>query len=55
VTTVMAEVAAGRLDVSRLVTDVVDAADVAAAFEKLDRGDPDTLQVVLRFDAAPRQ
>lgn len=55
VTTVMAEVAASRLDVSRLVTDVVDAADVASAFEKLDRGDPDTLQVVLRFDAAPQQ
>ena len=55
VSVVMAEVAAGRLDVSRLVTDVVEAADVAAAFEKLDRGDPDTLQVVLRFDAAPQR
>jgi threonine dehydrogenase-like Zn-dependent dehydrogenase len=49
----MAQVAAGRLDVGRLVSDVIDAADVAVAFEKLDRGDPDTLQVVLRFDAAP--
>lgn len=54
VSVVMAEVAVGRLDVSRLVTDVVDAAEVAGAFEKLDLGDPDTLQVVLRFDAAPR-
>ena len=53
VSVVMAQVAAGRLDVGRLVSDVVDASDVAAAFEKLDRGDPDTLQVVLRFDAAP--
>jgi threonine dehydrogenase-like Zn-dependent dehydrogenase len=53
VSVVMGEVAAGRLDVGRLVTDLVDAADVASAFEKLDRGDPDTLQVVLRFDAAP--
>lgn len=53
VSVVMAEVAAGRLDVSRLVTDVVEAADVGAVFEKLDRGDPEVLQVVLRFDAAP--
>src|SRR3954470_1825105 len=49
----MDQVAAGRVDVTRLVTDVVDAADVAAAFEKLDTGDPQTLQVLLRFDAAP--
>ncbi len=55
VSVVMSEVAAGRLDVGRLVTDVVDATDVAAAFEQLDRGDPDTLQVVLRFDAAPQR
>lgn len=49
----MDQVAAGRVDVARLVTDVVDASDVAAAFEKLDAGDPGTLQVLLRFDAAP--
>jgi len=49
----MDQVAAGRVDVARLVTDVVEAADVAAAFEKLDSGDPETLQVLLRFDAAP--
>lgn len=54
VSVVMAEVAAGRLDVGRLVTDVVDATDVGGAFEKLDRGDPETLQVVLRFEASPR-
>ena len=53
VATFMDQVAAGRVDVERLVTDVVDAADVGSAFERLDRGDPTTLQVVLRFDAAP--
>jgi 2-desacetyl-2-hydroxyethyl bacteriochlorophyllide A dehydrogenase len=49
----MDQVAAGRVDVAALVTDVVPAAEVAAAFERLDAGDPDTLQLVLRFDAAP--
>ena len=47
------QVAAGRVDVGRLVTDLVDAGDVAAAFRRLDTGDPEVLQVVLRFDAAP--
>jgi threonine dehydrogenase-like Zn-dependent dehydrogenase len=47
----MAQVAAGRVDVLRLVTDVVAATEVAAAFERLDAGDPETLQVLLRFDA----
>jgi len=50
----MEQVRRGRVDVGRLVTDVVDARDVAAAFERLDRGDPEVLQVVLRFDAAPQ-
>jgi 2-desacetyl-2-hydroxyethyl bacteriochlorophyllide A dehydrogenase len=45
----MQQVAAGRVDVKPLVTDVVPATDVAAAFERLDRGDPGTLQVALRF------
>ncbi len=49
----MDQVARGRVDVLGLVTDVVAAADVATAFRRLDAGDPDTLQVVLRFDAAP--
>lgn len=49
----MSQVAASHVDVARLVTDVVEAADVATAFEKLDAGDPGTLQVLLRFDAAP--
>jgi 2-desacetyl-2-hydroxyethyl bacteriochlorophyllide A dehydrogenase len=53
VRTVMDQVRAGRLDVRSLVTDVVEAGDVAAIFERLDRGDPDVLQSVLRFDAAP--
>ena len=44
---------AARVDVRSLVTDVVDAADVAAVFERLDRGDPEILQAVLRFPAAP--
>ncbi len=47
------QVSAGKVDVVRLVTDVVDAADVGAAFDRLDRGDPAVLQVVLRFDVAP--
>ena len=43
----------GQVDAASLVTDVVDAGDVAAVFERLDRGDPDILQAVLRFPAAP--
>lgn len=39
----------GAVDPIALVTDVLDAADVATGFAKLDAGDPDTLQVVLRF------
>lgn len=50
----MRQVSAGRVDVTELITDVVDAAHVSQAFERLDRGDPDILQAVLRFDAAPR-
>ena len=47
------QVRRGRVDAGSLVTDVVDAADVAAIFERLDRGDPEILQAVLRFPAAP--
>ena len=50
----MEQIHRGRVDVQMLVTDVVDAPEVATAFERLDRGDPEVLQVVLRFDAAPR-
>ena len=53
VATVMGLVAAGRLDVLPLVTDVVDAADVGEVFARLDAGDPTILQAVLRFPAAP--
>jgi 2-desacetyl-2-hydroxyethyl bacteriochlorophyllide A dehydrogenase len=48
----MDQVAHGHVDVRRLVTDVVPAADVAEAFERLDVADPRTLQVALRFDSA---
>lgn len=50
--TFMDQVRRGRVDARSLVTDVVDAADVATIFERLDRGDPDILQAVLRFPAA---
>ena len=53
VRTFMDQVRRGRVDARSLVTDVVDAADVAAVFERLDRGDPAILQAVLRFPAAP--
>jgi 2-desacetyl-2-hydroxyethyl bacteriochlorophyllide A dehydrogenase len=49
----MGQVAAGRVDVESLVTDVVDAADVGEVFERLDEGDPRILQVLLRFEGAP--
>jgi 2-desacetyl-2-hydroxyethyl bacteriochlorophyllide A dehydrogenase len=49
----MRQVQRDRVDVLRLVTDVVDAREVAKAFERLDRDDPEVLQMVLRFDAAP--
>jgi len=59
VRTFMELVRRGQVDAASLVTDVVDAADVAAVFERLDRGDPDILQAVLRFpgcpDTAPEQ
>lgn len=53
VRTFMRQVEAGRVDTGALVTDVVDAENVAPVFERLDRGDPDILQAVLRFPAAP--
>ena len=52
VRTFMEQVRRGRVDARSLVTDVVEAADVAAVFERLDRGDPSILQAVLRFPAA---
>ena len=53
VRTFMEQVRRGRVDVRSLVTDVVEAADVAAIFQRLDAGDPAVLQAVLRFPAAP--
>lgn len=53
VRTVLTQVGSGALDVGALVSDVLAAADVASAFERLDAADPEVLQVVLRFDAAP--
>jgi 2-desacetyl-2-hydroxyethyl bacteriochlorophyllide A dehydrogenase len=51
--TFMEQVRRGRVDVGSLVTDVVEAADVASVFRRLDAGDPAILQAVLRFPAAP--
>jgi len=51
VRTFMRQVQAGRGDTGYLFTDVVDVDDVSAIFERLDRGDPDILQAVLRFPA----
>jgi threonine dehydrogenase-like Zn-dependent dehydrogenase len=53
VRTFMGLVRDARVDAASLVTHVVDAADVAAVFERLDRGDPEILQAVLRFPGAP--
>lgn len=53
VRTVMELILAGSVDAGALVSDVVDAADVAEVFARLDAGDPEILQAVLRFDAAP--
>jgi 2-desacetyl-2-hydroxyethyl bacteriochlorophyllide A dehydrogenase len=53
VRTVMAQIGSGALDAGALLTDIVDASEVAVVFESLDRGDPEMLQAVLRFGAAP--
>ncbi|MFV0428781.1 MAG: zinc-dependent alcohol dehydrogenase [Arachnia sp.] len=50
VRTVMGLIQRGSLDVAPLVTDVVDAADVAEIFHRLDAGDPAIVQAVLRFE-----
>jgi len=51
--TFLEQLAARRVSVDPLVTDVVAAEDVGRAFEVLDGGAPETLQVVLRFPGAP--
>ncbi|WP_221584605.1 zinc-binding alcohol dehydrogenase [Microbacterium sp. G2-8] len=55
VRTVMGLFLSGAVDAADLVTDVVDATDVAGIFERLDSGDADVLQATLRFDAAPER
>jgi threonine dehydrogenase-like Zn-dependent dehydrogenase len=55
VRTFMEQVRRGRVDARSLVTDVVDARDVASIFARLDGGDPDVLQAVLRFPAAQEE
>lgn len=52
VRTFLDQVAAGKLAVGPLISHVVDASDVAGAFELLDQHPADALQVVLRFPAA---
>ncbi|QEW03811.1 zinc-dependent alcohol dehydrogenase [Microbacterium lushaniae] len=55
VRTVMDLILSGRVDAAALVTDVVDAAEVATVFARLDRGDSGILQAILRFEAAPER
>ncbi|MGK3952464.1 zinc-dependent alcohol dehydrogenase [Microbacterium sp. I2] len=55
VRTVMELVLSGAVDAGALVSDVVAASDVAGVFSRLDEGDPDILQAVLQFDAAPER
>lgn len=55
VRTVMGLVFDGTVDAGALVSDVVSAAEVGGVFERLDAGDPEILQAVLRFDAAPER
>jgi 2-desacetyl-2-hydroxyethyl bacteriochlorophyllide A dehydrogenase len=49
----MGRVAAGEIDVDPLLSDVVDVARVADAFDRLDRDPASVLQLVLRFPGAP--
>lgn len=53
VRTVMELILEGTVDAGALISDVVDAHEVAEVFRRLDAGDPAILQAVLRFDAAP--
>ncbi|MFE7843741.1 zinc-binding alcohol dehydrogenase [Microbacterium sp. NPDC057407] len=55
VRTVMDLILSGAVDAGALVSDVVDAREVADVFRRLDAGDPGILQAVLRFDAAPER
>lgn len=53
VTVFMDQLAAGKVQVAPLISDIVDAAEVAEAFRRLDEGAPQTQQTVLRFEGAP--
>lgn len=53
VTVFMGQLAAGKVQVAPLISDIVDAAEVAEAFRRLDEGAPQTQQTVLRFEGAP--
>lgn len=53
VATFVDAVANDEVSVGPLISDVIDVTDVAAAYELLEQGAPETLQVVLRFAAAP--
>jgi len=55
VRTVMDQIYTGAVDAAALISDVVDAGAVSGVFERLDAGDPEILQAVLRFDAAPER
>ncbi|WP_299166502.1 zinc-binding alcohol dehydrogenase [uncultured Arthrobacter sp.] len=49
----MDQLSAGRIEVAPLISDIVDAQQVAQAFRRLDEGAPQTMQTVLRFEGAP--
>jgi len=53
VTVFMSQLAAGRIEVAPLITDIIGVHQVAEAFRRLDEGSPQTLQTVLRFEGAP--
>lgn len=55
VRTVMDLILSGAVDAGALVSDIADAREVAGVFRRLDAGDPEILQAVLRFDAAPER
>lgn len=55
VRTVMELILDGSVDAGALVSDVVAADQVAEVFGRLDDGDPEILQAVLRFEAAPER
>jgi len=55
VRTVMGLILSGEVDAGALVSDVVDVDAVASVFTRLDAGDADILQAILRFDAAPER